>query len=153
MEMTNEIVAKQLKELLEETMVRGHGIFLDGGTSLLETLDAIPYEKVGKRYHGIPETIAGHVSHLIFYIRVLKEYVTGVRKGETDWAGSWKVGEATREEWEALKAGVRAEYEGMLGFVDGMGGWRDEDCLGGAIAIVAHCAFHLGIIRMLKDFQ
>lgn len=152
MEMSNEIVAKQLKELLEETLVRGHGIFLDGGTSLLETLDAIPYEKVGIRYHGIPETIAGHVNHLVFYIRVLKEYVTGARKGATDWAESWKLREVSPAEWESLKSELKAEYAGMLRFVDSMGEWIDEDCLGGTIAIVAHCAFHLGIIRMLKDF-
>ena len=152
MELTGKIVAKQLNELLEEVFVRGHGIFLDSGTSLAETLDGIPFEKVGARFHGIPDTIAGHVSHLRFYIRVLMEYITGTRTGPTDWNDSWKIREVTRDEWDALKAGLKADYEAMLRFTGDIAEWKNEDYLGGAIAIVAHCAFHLGIIRQLKDF-
>ena len=152
MDITENIIKKQILDLLEETFERSHGIYLDKNTSLLETINSIPYEKVGVSYHGIPETIAGHVNHAIFYIVVLKEYITGKRKGETDWNESWKVKQVSKEEWEELKTKLNEEYKNMKKFVNEIDKWENEDYLGGSIAIIAHCAFHLGIIRHLKDF-
>jgi len=152
MNITKDIVKKQILEVLEETFERSHGIYLDKNTSLFETIDTIPYEKVGKSFHDIPETIAGHVNHVIFYIVVLKEYITGKRTGKTDWNESWKIKEVRKEEWEELKKRLREEYKNLKEFVEEIDKWENEDYLGGSIAMIAHCAFHLGIIRQLKDF-
>jgi hypothetical protein len=152
MEITNDIIKKQIIEILEETFERSHGIYLDKKTSLLETIDSIPFEKVGKNFYGIPETIAGHINHVIFYIVVLKEYITGKRTGKTDWNESWKVIDVTEEEWEGLKNRLQEEYASLKNLVEDIDQWENEDYLGGSIAIIAHCAFHLGIIRQLKDF-
>jgi hypothetical protein len=152
MNVSGEIVKKQLLEMLEETFERGHGIFLDRGTSLFETIEAINFEKASRHFHGIPETIAAHVNHLVFYTVVLKEYISGTRTGPADWASSWKLTEVDEAGWNALKDRLREEYEATKKFAADIDGWKNEDYLGGCIAIIAHGAFHLGIIRMLKDF-
>lgn len=152
MEVSGEMVKKQLLELLEETFERGHGIFLDRGTSLFETIEGIDSEKASRQIHGIPETIVAHVNHLVFYTVVLKEYISGTRTGPADWASSWKMTEVDAAGWETLKARLRAEYKSTRIFAADVDGWKNEDYLGGCIAIIAHGAFHLGIIRMLKDF-
>ena len=152
MNITKDIIRKQILELLEETFERSNGIYLDKNTSLFETIDNIPYDKVGKSFHGIPETIAGHVNHVIFFIVVLQEYITGKRTGKTDWNESWKIKEVSEEKWEEIKTTLKKEYEKLKIFVEEIDQWKDEDYLGGSIAIIAHCSFHLGIIRQLKDF-
>lgn len=152
MEVSGEMVKKQLLELLEETFERGHGIFLDRGTSLFETIEGIGFGMASRHFHGIPETIAAHVNHLVFYTVVLKEYISGTRTGSADWASSWKLAEVDAAGWEALKARLREEYEATRKFAAEIDGWKNEEYLGGCIAIIAHGAFHLGIIRMLKDF-
>ena len=152
MNITEDIVKKQILDLLEETFEKSNGVYLDKNTSLFETIDAIPYEKVGMNFHSIPETIAGHVNHVIFYIVVLTEYITGKRKGATNWDESWKVKKVSKEEWEELKKRLKEEYKNIKEFVKDIHKWENEDYLGGSIAIIAHCAFHLGIIRQLKDF-
>ena len=64
-------------------------------------------------FHGIPETIGGHVNHVIFYIVVLTEYITGKRKGKTEWDECCKVNKVSKEEWEELKNRLKEEYKSI----------------------------------------
>ncbi len=152
MKITNDVIVKQLLELWEETFERSHGIFLDNRTSIMETIDEISFDRAGTQFHNIPETIAGHVHHLLFYMDVLQEYITGKRTGKTDWNESWKVKSVTEEEWSDMKGRLKSGYGRVKEFITEIDAWSNEDYLGGSIAIISHCAFHLGIIRQLKDF-
>jgi len=145
-------IRKELLELFEEGFVKVRGIFLDRGTSFFETLEGIDHVQASKKYTGMPETIASHTAHTIFYIVVLKEYVSGKRTGKTDWAESWKTKEVDAKEWAALKDSLHLEYEKLVEFIKEIPNWEKEDYLSGVIAILAHCAYHLGAIRQLKEF-
>jgi hypothetical protein len=79
-----DMMRKEIKTILEETFVLHHGAFTDKGTSLSETLEGMNAERASKSYPGLKETIAGHVFHSIFYIKVLIEYITDMRTGKTD---------------------------------------------------------------------
>ena len=72
-------IAKEILDLVEETFEKVDGYFLDKGTSFFETLDRIGAAEASKRRAGFPETIAGHVYHVVFYIRVLREYIVDPR--------------------------------------------------------------------------
>jgi len=146
-----ELIAKELKALLEETFVVHHGIYTDKGTSLSQTLGTIDHVRASTKIQGHKETIAGHVAHTTFYVRVLHEYILGVRNGPVDWNESWTTTVVTKDEWEAVKAQLFAEYEKLMKFIDTQAAWDKEDHLGGVMAVVAHCAYHLGAIRQLKE--
>lgn len=145
-------IRKELLELFEEGFTNVRGIFLDKGTSFFETLEGIDHVQASKQYPGIPETIASHVDHTIFYIVVLKEYISGKRNGKTDWAESWKTTSVDAQKWTELKSRLKTEYGNLVKFIQEISDWGKEDYFGGTVAILAHCAYHLGAIRQLKEF-
>lgn len=145
-------IQKELLELFEEGFTNVRGIFLDKGTSFFETLEGIDHVQASKKYPGIPETIASHVDHTIFYIVVLKEYIGGTRTGKTDWAESWKTTSVDPRQWAELKTRLQSEYGKLVEFIKDIPDWGKEDYFGGTVAMLAHCAYHLGAIRQLKEF-
>jgi hypothetical protein len=145
------MISKEILDLLEESFEKVHGQFLDGGTSLLETIACLSAEEASRQRGAIPETIAGHVNHVIFYIVVLQEYITDKRSGKTDWSESWKVKNVSEMEWAELKTRLRNEYRILKDFVSGIEAWDNGDYVGGVIAILAHTAYHLGAIRQLTQ--
>ncbi len=148
----SDMIRREIRTLLEETFASHHGAYTDKGTSLLETLAGIDHVLASKRFPGLKETIAGHVYHTRFYIVVLEEYITGKRTGKTDWDDSWVIGEVNEAEWAGLRDALKDEYALLMDFIDGVETWGNEDYFGGSIAIIAHCAYHLGAIRQLKEF-
>jgi hypothetical protein len=52
----------------------------------------------------------------------------------------------TPAEWESIKAELRASYNLILALAQ-ESPWASQDDIAGAIAVVAHCAYHLGEIR------
>ena len=62
----------ELYDLLCETFERTQGIFLDRGTSLLETLDAISADQASRSVSPAGASIASHVEHIRFYLDVLE---------------------------------------------------------------------------------
>jgi hypothetical protein len=143
------MISKEILDLLEESLEKVHGQFLDGGTSLLETVAGLCAEEASRRRGAIAETIAGHVNHIIFYIVVLQEYITDKRSGKTDWSESWKVRDVNDSEWAELQTRLRNEYSTLKGFVADIETWDSGDYVGGIMAILAHTAYHLGAIRQL----
>ena len=142
-----ELFTGELFPLLEETFERVHGIYLDKGTSLFETLDTITAEEASRPVSARCASIAGQVEHVRFYLQVLQEYMQQKEVGKVDWAASWYLKTVTPEEWAALKQRLRATYAGVVSLVKSFETWEGENQLGGALAIVVHTAYHLGEIR------
>ena len=141
--------AVELKRLLEETFERHHGMFTNKGTSLLETLDKVSAEQASVP-HGIEkETVAGHVFHMCFYLDVAMGSLRKTQTGDTDWDQSWVVKGVDAESWEHLKTDLRKGYHNVMGFIDAVEDWDEEDLWGRLLGILAHNAFHLGAIREL----
>jgi len=103
--------ASDLMEVLEEAFDTHHGVFLDRGTSLFETLDGLTPKMASKPIvPGRTVSIASHVEHIIFYLDVLGRHMAGEGDeiGELDWGEIWaRVGVVTDSEWRDLLRRLR----------------------------------------------
>ena len=149
--MSNPTIRDQFTEtlnaLLDETFEQVHGIYLDRGTSLFETLETISAEEASRPVSATCASIAAQVEHVRFYLEVLGRYARGEAVGKVDWQASWRLTTVTPEEWDALKGRLRDTHRDILAVVGDAWTWEDENAIGGSMAIVAHTAYHLGEIR------
>jgi hypothetical protein len=53
----------------------------------------------------------------------------------------------SEEEWDAIKAELRANYDRIKRLIADMTEWPSDWHIAGAIAVIAHTAYHLGEIR------
>jgi uncharacterized damage-inducible protein DinB len=136
-----------LASLLDETFHTVHGHYLDPQTSLFDTLATISADEASQPVGDRCATLAAQVNHVRVYIEVLERYMRGENVGQTDWAASWQVSGVDDAAWEALKQRLDAAYQGMCATMEGVTTSHDEDTIGGALAILAHTAYHLGEIR------
>ena len=137
-----------LLAVLEETFESVQGIYLDKGTSLFETLDAISAEDASKATAPSRSTIAAHAYHLCFYLDAVLRSIRAEAVGTINWRESWKVQHVTKDEWEALQARARHSYTDVLAAVKGMDAWDRPGDVTDSLAILAHTAYHLGAIRL-----
>lgn len=134
--------------LLDEAFDNVHGYFLDGGTSMFETLAGISAEEASVPVGGKCATLAAQVKHVAFYLDVLEEAVRTQQFGTVDWEKIWRETSAvTPEEWAAIKASLRESYDRIRALLHDTDEWPSEREIGGAIAMVVHTAYHLGEIR------
>jgi len=138
----------ELLSLLTETFESVQGIYLDRGTSLTETLAGITAQEASIPVGNKCATIAAQVTHVCFYLDVLYRYIKTGENEQVDWGEIWRtVRQVTPEEWSALQERLRKTYERTKEMVQSYDRWDTENSLGGAMAIVAHTAYHLGEIR------
>jgi hypothetical protein len=134
--------------LMEETFEpRHHGIYLDNGTSLFETLATVSAEEASIPVGGKCASLAAQVAHVIFYIESFERYALQGDNSPRDWGYIWRtVEKVTAEEWEDYKSKLKDAYLRMDRLFRGNPTWND-DTIGGALSIVVHTAYHLGEIR------
>jgi hypothetical protein len=136
-----------LYAILEETFETHHGVYLDKGDSLFNTLAGINAAEASQPVGGKCATLAAQVAHVNFYLEVLESYTQGQNPGKVDWGEIWQtMGAVTPEEWEQLIHNLRQTYERIMTMLRGFEQW-DEDGIGGAMAMAIHTAYHLGEIR------
>lgn len=139
--------ATPLLELLKETFEEPKGIFLDKNTSLLQTLETINAQEASIPVGGKCASLAAQVAHVIFFIESFERFALQGDTSQADWNHIWKsVEKVTPEEWETLKAKLKAAYQRMDKLFHANPTWN-EDTIGGALSIVVHTAYHLGEIR------
>jgi len=133
---------------MEETFEpKHHGIYLDRGTSLFETLDTVSAEEASIPVGGKCASLAAQVAHVIFYIDSWERYALQGDNSPRDWGYIWRtVEKVTTEEWEDYKSKLREAYGRMDKLFRENSTWN-EDTIGGALSIVVHTAYHLGEIR------
>ena len=125
-----------LYSLLEETFETHHGIYLDKGTSLLDTLKAVSAQEASIPVGGKCATLAAQVTHVIFYLDVLERYIVDHDTSPADWGEVWRtVSAVTDAEWDALKVKLETTYRRVDAMLRGIESWT-EDSIGGAMAIV-----------------
>jgi len=138
----------ELLFLLTETFESVQGVYLDKGTSLLETLAGISAAEASIPVGGKCASIAAQVTHVCFYLDVVDRYVRTGQNEPVDWGEIWRtVQDVTPEAWSALQARVRQAYERTRQTLLAYNNWEVEHSLGGAMGILAHTAYHLGEIR------
>ncbi len=134
--------------VLEEAFENVHGFFLDKGTSLFETLETITAEEASVAVGGKCATLAAQVKHVGFYLEVLLRFVQTGQNVKSDWGEIWRnTGAVSAEEWAAIKQHVRELYAQTRAMIKAMPDWSQENAMGGAMAMAAHTAYHLGEIR------
>lgn len=150
--MPEPISAEQFKGdlllLLTETFESVQGIFLDRGTSMFETLAQISAEDASKPIGSRCATIAAQAAHVNFYMEVLEKFLLTGQNERVDWGEIWRTMAAvTPEEWDASRTRLRETYQRLRGVIQNWDHWEQQYAVGGAIGLVAHCAYHLGEIR------
>lgn len=143
-----EHITQDLFDVLDETFVTHHGIFLDEGTSLFETLETITAVEASIPVGGKCATLAAQVAHVNFYLEVLEAYILKQDRGKVDWGEIWRrVREVSPEEWQSHQDQLKETYRRFISMLRNIEDWNDERPIGGAIAIAVHTAYHLGEIR------
>jgi hypothetical protein len=143
-----EHIVQDLFDILDETFVTHHGIFLDEGTSLFETLETITAEEASIPVGGKCATLAAQVAHVNFYLEVLEDYILKQDRDKVDWGDIWRrVNQVSPEEWNAYKDQLKETYQRIISMLQSWENWNDEHPIGGALAIAVHTAYHLGEIR------
>ena len=137
-----------LYTLLDETFDNVHGFYLDGGTSLFETLATISAKEASVPVGGRCATLAAQVKHVAFYLDVLERSVRTQHSERQDWGKIWReTSSVSPEEWERIKAQLRDSYDRIKRLISDTAEWPGEQPIGEAIAAVVHTAYHLGEIR------
>lgn len=139
---------RALLALLDETFDHVHGFYLDKNTSLFETLADITAAEASIPVGGGCATLAAQVSHTAFYLDVVEREVRNPASPRADWGEIWRtVNAVSPEEWDAIRTNLRQSYLRIQKLIEEAPLWSDADQIGGAMALVAHTAYHLGEIR------
>lgn len=138
-----------LLQFIDETFSQVHGMYLDKGTTLYETLDGVTAAEASSAAGPQSATIAAQVEHVRFYLDVLDEIInTKNIEKKYNWREIWEtVREVTPEQWEDLKQRLHESHDRVLATINSFENWEGEYEIGGAISIIAHTAYHLGGIR------
>jgi hypothetical protein len=139
---------KALLMLLDETFDNVQGFFLDQKTSFFETLADITAEEASIPVGGKCATLAAQVKHTAFYLDVVERSVREGNFQKVDWGEIWRtVSEVDSTEWQNIQDELGTSYEGIQSLIQSTPSWPSEVEIGGAIATIAHAAYHLGEIR------
>jgi hypothetical protein len=136
-------------DLTRETFESVEGYYLDKGTSLYETLEAVTAGKASRAASDRVASLAAQVDHLGYYIEVLLAHLCAGGQDDSlkaDWDAAWQRTSVTEDEWRALQARLRNVHRQFVEFVSANEDWS-EDILGGIMSINVHTAYHLGEIR------
>jgi hypothetical protein len=140
--------AGALFALLDETFDHVQGYYLDRGTSLFETLAGISAAEASIAVGGKCATLAAQVKHVAFYLEVYERSLRDPDFSGANWGEIWRtVSAVTQEEWQAIQAELRDNYNRILKLIEETSTWSIEDEIGEAMAVVVHTAYHLGEIR------
>lgn len=148
MPISQQQLVQELLDILDETFENHHGIYLDRGTSLFETLETIDARKASQLVGATCASIAAQVAHVTFYLEVLERYIFANDTSKADWDYIWRtVHEVTPAEWEQLKANLQQTYRRIVAAFQDVSTWESDPHLSGALAVAIHTAYHLGEIR------
>jgi hypothetical protein len=143
-----ERLTKEIFSVLEEIFSEHHGIFLDKGTGLFDTLEGISAEQASQPVGGKCATLAAQVAHVIYYLEVLERYLLSQDAGDVDWGEAWRtVRVVTPAEWDNQRKKLKQCYFRIDGILHDVQDWDDESIISGCLAVIAHTAYHLGEIR------
>ena len=147
---SHDLIARNLTAVLDEAFEHHHGIFIDKGTSLFESIDGLSAAEASHAASKGSASIAAHVDHARFYLDVLEAVMRGETVGKVDWQEIWRnTRTVTPEQWNAIRARLRASYGRLRERLADPAAWERDAQFEGALAIAVHTAYHLGAIRQV----
>jgi hypothetical protein len=142
-------VQKAVLALYDESFTDHDGTYLDKGTSLFTTLDTLDAAAASHAASPHSGSIAAHAEHISFYLEVVERYMQGERV-KHDWAEIWnRVRVVDEAQWTSIRALLAATHARIRETLADPARWGSGVDLTGAMAIIAHTAFHLGAIRQI----
>ncbi len=139
---------KALYILLDETFDNVHGLYLDKGTAMFETLAFISAAEASIPVGGNCATLAAQVKHVAFYLDTVEQQVRTQLFAPVDWGTIWReTHDVSPEEWTIIQESLRASYDRIKALIADQTQWPSEREVAGAIAMIVHTAYHLGEIR------
>lgn len=140
----------QVEELLRETFEGGRPgqgtQYLDHDSGILPTVSRLSAEEASRRRDG-RLSIASHLRHMEFHLRVAHEWISGDHS-RRDWKASFLPQEVTQAQWPALLAALEHSRRDFLRVLRALPAGRLVE-EGAGIGAIAHLAYHLGAIRQL----
>lgn len=137
----SEILRSNALTMIDEIFNQVHGAMLDDGESLMPTVNSISAEQASVVHAPGTGSIAAHVDHVAFYIKVILDDIKGA-----DWSQSWQITTVSNAEWSNLRSNLDNGYERMKRYVSQVTLWDDQST-GNVLSLIGHCSFHLGQIR------
>jgi hypothetical protein len=116
-------------------------------SGIFGTLAALTPQEASRAPGPGRRSAAAHTSHLAFSLRVSAAQLRG-EQPKVNWAESWAVSSVDERGWAGLRASLRGDYDATRAELASRTEWEPE-ALAGAMAIVAHCAYHLGALRQI----
>jgi hypothetical protein len=148
-DLVHRALATVLSEILDGAAPDAGWLLNRRDPGLLRSLDTLTAEQASAVPPGGSSSIAAHVDHLRYGLGLLNRWARGESPfGDADWTASWRRRDVSAEEWESLRAQLRAEageWQDAFGALP----QRGEEELTGVIASAAHLAYHLGAIRQI----
>jgi hypothetical protein len=95
-------------------------------------------------------TIAAHVHHVTFGLSVSSAWILGDHS-QRNWEESWSISKVDDAAWPRLQEQLRREYKNLRQAIESHA-LSSVEAFGGAIAAIAHLAYHLGAIRQKAAF-
>ena len=142
----NAIIQKKMIILLEEAFENVHGYFLSKNTSILETLKSINSNVASRLFENGKETIVGHVKHTLLALKYSQDYLKKNDLSKYEWNKDWK-DTVNDNEWTVLINELNLEYCAIKLFMEGIHNMIEGNNLDIIVGSIAHCAYHLAIIR------
>jgi hypothetical protein len=138
------------RELIDGPDASAAWMLNGGDAGLLPSLDALTPAAASAAQTAAGASIAAHVDHLRYGLSLMNRWGRGEPDpwSTADWTASWHRGVVNDREWAALRQALGTEARTWLRT---LGSARDysELELNGAIASIAHLAYHFGAIRQI----
>jgi hypothetical protein len=143
-------VSKLLTEVFEGPPGEEAYVLNPGDPGLLRQLESLSAAAASTRPSPSRPPLAAHVDHVHYGLSLVNRWIAGEENpwASADWNASWRITSVTEEEWSALLGKLR---EAATTWGDAVAKLENFDDLtaAGAIATVAHTAYHLGAIRQI----
>lgn len=116
--------------------------YLDTGAGLNDALAKLNAEEASQNWGG--NSVAAHAHHVLFGLDAFAKAISGA--GSSDWNESWRVKEVDDTSWAKLRADLDAGRARLRTAIESHAN-AGEGQMAGAVAAVAHVAYHVGAIR------
>ena len=143
-------MATLFSELVDGAPASGAYMLNAGDQGLLRSLDKLS-ARAASALTPTGSSIAAHVDHLRYGLSLMNRWNAGENPfNDADWSASWRKTAVSEDEWQALRAQLRAETTRWL---DALRTPREvqEIELNGMIGSIAHLAYHLGAMRQIDQ--
>jgi hypothetical protein len=154
MKNANDAFSRALSKLLLEIFDGPPGeeayMLNPGDPGLLGQLESIDATRASTRPMPGRTTIAAHVDHVMYGLTLLNRWAAGEVNpwADADWNSSWQRTVVTDNQWQVLRDTLRQQADVWRNSVHARSDW-DDIAAAGALASLAHTAYHLGAIRQI----